>query len=201
MNEVLHAARKLPRVAGLAPEPAAPAKTRVLLISLFHPELLRGGAQQVCYELFQGLREQPDVERLLARLDRCKHPGLFKSGRAHHRLRRPARTNSCFSAGRLRSLVAQDRLRRCMIEAFVEFLETIRPDVVHFHHFITFGIDLLTLTRRILPECRIILPSTSSWRSATPTAIWCDAPTSRSVRRPARSAAINAFRSARRSIS
>ena len=42
------------------------------------------------------------------------------------------------------------------IDAFVEFLETIRPDVVHFHHFLTLGIDLITLTRRVLPESRIV---------------------------------------------
>ena len=39
---------------------------KVLLVSLFHPELVRGGAQQICYELFQGLREMDDVEEDLA---------------------------------------------------------------------------------------------------------------------------------------
>ena len=29
---------------------------KVLLVSLFHPELVRGGAQQICYELFEGLK-------------------------------------------------------------------------------------------------------------------------------------------------
>src|SRR3974390_1053682 len=53
---------------------------RVLLISLFHPELVRGGAQQVCYELFQGLRNRPDVEAtLLASVD-SSMPALYKSG-------------------------------------------------------------------------------------------------------------------------
>ncbi|HSZ91161.1 MAG TPA: hypothetical protein VK822_17510, partial [Acetobacteraceae bacterium] len=54
--------------------------TRVLLVSLHHPELLRGGAQQVCYELFQELRQRPDVRvYLLASTDQST-PGLFKSG-------------------------------------------------------------------------------------------------------------------------
>ena len=30
---------------------------KVLLLSLHHPELVRGGAQQVAYELFEGLKE------------------------------------------------------------------------------------------------------------------------------------------------
>src|SRR5437868_2204135 len=35
---------------------------KVLLVSLFHPEIVRGGAQQVCYELFQGLKERDGVD-------------------------------------------------------------------------------------------------------------------------------------------
>jgi hypothetical protein len=31
---------------------------KVLLISVYHPELVRGGAQQICYELFKGLQSQ-----------------------------------------------------------------------------------------------------------------------------------------------
>jgi glycosyltransferase involved in cell wall biosynthesis len=42
------------------------------------------------------------------------------------------------------------------LDAYVEFLHTVRPDVVHFHHFFTLGIDLLTLTRKELPEARIV---------------------------------------------
>ena len=53
---------------------------KVLLVSLFHPELVRGGAQQVCYELFCGLQAQPDVEPvLLASMNRTL-PALYKSG-------------------------------------------------------------------------------------------------------------------------
>ncbi len=44
---------------------------KVLLLSLHHPELVRGGAQQVAYELFEGLKEVPGVEPvLLAAIDR-----------------------------------------------------------------------------------------------------------------------------------
>ena len=47
-----------------------------------------------------------------------------------------------------------------LIEAFIEFLQTIRPDVVHFHHFLTFGIDLVSVVRRVLPDLpdRLHLP-------------------------------------------
>ena len=78
---------------------------KVLLMSLYHPELVRGGAQQVCYELFEALREAPGFRPfLLAAIDNS-YPALFKSGARitgfDGRLRVPV-------AG-LRSLVAQDR--------------------------------------------------------------------------------------------
>src|SRR5271165_5728159 len=60
--------------------PLAPEPLKVLLISLFHPELVRGGAQQICYELFEGLKEMPGVKpTLLASID-SSLPALYKSG-------------------------------------------------------------------------------------------------------------------------
>lgn len=127
---------------------------KVLLVSLYHPELVRGGAQQVCYELFQELRRQPDVDcTLLASVD-ASYPSLFKAG---------ARITGF--DGRDGEFIFLSReydhwWHKCgeplLMESFVEFLQTIRPDVVHFHHFMTLGIDLLSVTRRVLPSCRIV---------------------------------------------
>ena len=146
------AARNAPRH-----EPAAQAPLRVLLVSLFHPELVRGGAQQICYELFEELKQQPGVVPiLLASIDNS-YPALFKSG-------------ACITGFDGREdeflFLMQDydywwhkTSSPRMIEAFAEFLHTVRPDVVHFHHFLTFGVDLLTLTRRELPDARIVFTS------------------------------------------
>jgi glycosyltransferase involved in cell wall biosynthesis len=42
------------------------------------------------------------------------------------------------------------------VESFAEFLGLIKPDIVHFHHFLTLGLNLITLTRRVLPEAKIV---------------------------------------------
>ena len=53
---------------------------KVLLVSLYHPELVRGGAQQICYELFTGLKACEDIEpTLLAAID-PSFKSLYKSG-------------------------------------------------------------------------------------------------------------------------
>ncbi|MBM1171280.1 glycosyltransferase family 4 protein [Microvirga arabica] len=130
-------------------------RQKVLLVSLFHPELIRGGAQQICYELFEGLKEEPGIEPiLLASVTSDTYPALFKSG---------ARiTGFDGRPGEFLFLTQEydywwhKTSSSVMVEAFAEFLELIQPDVVHFHHFFTYGIDLISLTRRVLPNCRII---------------------------------------------
>jgi glycosyltransferase involved in cell wall biosynthesis len=129
-------------------------KLRVLLVSLFHPELVRGGAQQVAYELFEELRGRDDLACfLLASVDET-HPSLFKSG---------ARITG-FDGRRDEYLFLSRDYDHwwhkvgepLLVESFIEFLQTIKPDVVHFHHFLTFGVDLISVVRRVLPTCRIV---------------------------------------------
>ncbi len=130
------------------------AKLRVLLVSLFHPELVRGGAQQMCYEIYEELKQDPAVDvTLLASVDNT-YPALFKAG-------------ACITGFDNHDdqflFLMQDydywwhkTSATRSIDAFAEFLRTVRPDVVHFHHFLTFGIDLLSLTRAVLPDARIV---------------------------------------------
>ena len=127
---------------------------KVLLISLFHPELVRGGAQQVCHELFQGLQERQDVEpTLLASID-SSVPALYKSGaRITGFDRRP---NEYLFLSRNYDYVWHKVPDPLLVEAYVDFLRLIEPDVVHFHHFLTLGIDFLTITRKTLPRARIV---------------------------------------------
>src|SRR5882757_9124864 len=127
---------------------------KVLVVSLHHPELMRGGAQQIAYELFKGLQNEPGIEPvLLASID-MQYPALYKSGacitgfdqRPNEFLFLPQEYNGAWHR------TSSVRL----IEAYCEFLTTVRPDIVHFHHFLTFGIDLLSLTRRVLPHARLV---------------------------------------------
>ena len=38
----------------------------------------------------------------------------------------------------------------------MEFLGLVKPDLVHFHHFLLIGLDLIAVTRRVLPDVRIV---------------------------------------------
>lgn len=127
---------------------------RVLLISVHHPELVRGGAQQVCYELFEGLKGHPDVRpTLLAAIDNST-PALYRTGARITGF--DGRADEFLYLSRDYDHFWHKTTNPLLTESFAEFLMLTRPDVVHFHHFLNLGVDVLTLTRRLLPSCRIV---------------------------------------------
>lgn len=127
---------------------------RVLLISVHHPELVRGGAQQICYELFEGLKSQADVHpTLLAAIDNST-PALYRTGARITGF--DGRADEFLFLSRDYDHFWHKTTNPLLTESFAEFLTLTRPDVVHFHHFLNLGVDMLTLTRRLLPDCRIV---------------------------------------------
>lgn len=133
-------------------EGAAPIK--VLLISLFHPELVRGGAQLVCHELFQGLQQTAGVQPVLLASVDLSYPALYKSGARITGF--DGRPDEFLYLSAEYDYLWHKTSSHLHVAVLEEFLLTVRPDVVHFHHFLTMGVDWLTLVRRILPQCRII---------------------------------------------
>jgi glycosyltransferase involved in cell wall biosynthesis len=132
----------------------ADGRAKVLIISLHHPELMRGGAQQVAYESFKGLQNEHGIDAVLLASTDASYPALYKSGACITGFDR--RHNEFLFLSTEYDNVWHRTSSVRLVEAFAEFLGVVRPDVVHFHHFLTFGIDLLSLTRRVLPNARIV---------------------------------------------
>lgn len=134
--------------------PSAEKPLKVLLISLFHPELVRGGAQQICYELFEGMQERADLDPyLLASID-GSFPALHKSGARITGF--DGRKNEFLFLSKEYDYWWHRSCNALLLESYAEFLRMLQPDVVHVHHFLTLGVDLLTLTRKVLPNVRIV---------------------------------------------
>lgn len=128
---------------------------KILLVSLGHPELVLGGSPVVCQELFDELRTRDGIEcTMLAAVDR-------EAGDVHQ----PRAGITGFDGRDGVYLLHQTDhdlwLHRnnepALVEAFIELLRAIEPDIVHFHHFQALGIDLIGTTRLVLPESRILL--------------------------------------------
>ena len=127
---------------------------KVLLISLYHPELVRGGAQQVCYELFEGLKARDDVEPILLAAIDPSFGALFKSGARITGF--DGRPGEFLFLSRDYDYWWHKTSDVLLRNAYAEFLELVRPDVVHFHHFLLLGLDLISLTRKVLPDVKIV---------------------------------------------
>ena len=133
---------------------ALPARPRILLISLFHPELVRGGAQQIAYELFEALRDRGGADiTFLASID-PQFPALYKPGARITGF--DGRPNEYLFLSADYDHVWHKTSEPNTLEALETFLRQIAPDIVHVHHFLTLGIDVLTLIRRVLPHCRLV---------------------------------------------
>lgn len=125
----------------------SPAKPkRLLSITHFHPDILRGGAQQAGYELFKGFDALEDYDAfLLSGSPRQMQPNLIPrditivrhDGRANEFLLGVNAydsfwlSNTGLHGGEWRDVLA--------------FLRTLDPDVIHFNHVINTGIELLHL--------------------------------------------------------
>jgi glycosyltransferase involved in cell wall biosynthesis len=127
---------------------------RVLVISHGHPAFSIGGAEIASHALFRGLAAMPDT-------------GAFYLARAASPLRRHAETPlASFRQGAREVFLHADdydhwwlsnRALEDLNGALADYLRTLRPDVVHFHHVIGLGVEAIAVARRVLPDAAIVL--------------------------------------------
>jgi glycosyltransferase involved in cell wall biosynthesis len=132
-----------------------PRPPKVLYVSVFHPELVRGGAQQAAHELFRGARAAGLDAVFVASCEPSVNQALFKPGAIFTGF--DGREGEYLFLSDSFEHVWYRNLNPRALRWFEEFLRDQRPDVVHFHHFMTIGLDMFILARRVLPEARLVL--------------------------------------------
>jgi glycosyltransferase involved in cell wall biosynthesis len=123
---------------------------RILLISLYHPALSPGGAQQACYNLFKGLQGLACEPILLASVERHIWPSLFKPNVTITGL--DDRKNEFLFLSRGYDHIFPRNREPASLEKFEAFLSGVQPDVIHFHCFISFGLEYFVSARRYLDK-------------------------------------------------
>lgn len=127
---------------------------RVLFLLHAHPDLQAGGTEIFARDLFRTLR-QNGVE------------GTFLAGTAAHQ--RPASPGTPFqavgsaadevlmwSAGFDPFYLSQTDLHGTAAP-FASLLAELQPDVVHVHHLMTLGVEMLGVVRRVVPRARVVM--------------------------------------------
>jgi glycosyltransferase involved in cell wall biosynthesis len=114
--------------------------------------LSNGGAEIAAFELFQGLQKREDCEAWFLGCSR---------GQADERsgvvLGQPfSNREYIYHTGAFDWFKFANQDSR-FPAAFESLLRLLNPDVIHFHHYINFGVEVFQHVKRILPNCKIIL--------------------------------------------
>ena len=127
---------------------------RVLVISHGHPAFSIGGAEVASHALFRALDATPGIEgHFLARAA----PPLPRHAGTPLMSLRQGRREVFMHTGPWDEFWLSNAGLADLEGAFAAYLDQVRPDVVHFHHVIGFGVEALALVRRHCPEARIVV--------------------------------------------
>nr|MCB7500163.1 glycosyltransferase family 4 protein [Enterobacter roggenkampii] len=124
---------------------------RILTLSHGHPDFAKGGGEIAAYNLYQAYAASPDVEAswFLARADRRRGPCGRITQRRENEFLWEQSTPDIFT------MRAVNRFE--VLGYFSELIRTLRPTIVHAHHFIHLGIEVFGIIKNIDPSIQIIL--------------------------------------------
>ena len=131
---------------------ASERQLRVLVVSHSHPKISKGGAEIAAFQLFQSLTKLRDCEAWFLG---CQRGGAAE--RVGTVFTQPFSAREyLYAASDFDWFKFANRDSRFPAQ-FVELLATLRPDVVHFHHFAQLGMECFRHVRRALPNTAIVL--------------------------------------------
>ena len=122
-----------------------------MVVSHGHPDTSPGGAENAAYALFKGLQQRDGVEALfVAREQPAAHQGAplgqYKSDGTEVVIRTE-----------IEFFRFSQRHHKLVYHDFRSLLEWFKPTVVHFHHYVHLGLELLREVRNYSPDTKIVL--------------------------------------------
>jgi glycosyltransferase involved in cell wall biosynthesis len=125
---------------------------RILIVSHAHPAFSIGGAEVASHALFRALDGLPGIAAHY--LARTGQPMRRHGATPLMSLRQGPREVFAHLDGYDHGWISSTALAE-LAGPIADWLRALSPDVVHFHHLIGFGAELLALVRRVLPRAVI----------------------------------------------
>ena len=123
---------------------------RILIVSHGHPDHSKGGAEVAAYNLFKEFERQGLDTLFLARSDQPSHGGsAFSTINSDREILFHTHMSDFF--------LFQSGNKKHVWQDFRGLLEKYRPTVVHFHHYIHMGLELIREVKNTLPDARIVV--------------------------------------------
>ena len=135
-------------------EHAPETRQKVLIVAHNHPGFFPGGGEIFAYRMFEELKKHKRYEPIFLAAtgshNREPHPGtpfLSYEGRKDEYL---------FWGDAFDYFQQSLRESTFLFRDFAKFLEQHKPEVIHFHHTLRFGVEAIQIARQVLPEVRIV---------------------------------------------
>lgn len=127
------------------------ARCRILTIAHGHPDFHHGGGELAAYNLYRAYAENPAVEEsfFLARHDRGHGATGGISVRTENEFLWEQAVSDFFTM--------KTANFHSLVNNFTGLLRRLRPTVIHIHHYIHIGLDLLQIIKSVDPSIRIIM--------------------------------------------
>jgi len=125
---------------------------RVLIISHGHPDFSVGGGEIAAHCQWRELRRRGINAMLIARVDTTpRHAGAAFSQRSGDEM------EVLFSAPPVDHFRHSQPAKRVIFDEFRAMLETFRPTVVHFHHYVHLGLEMVREVRKFSADVLIVM--------------------------------------------
>ncbi|WP_237063462.1 glycosyltransferase family 4 protein [Microbulbifer zhoushanensis] len=123
---------------------------KILIISHGHPDHSKGGAEVAAYNLFKEYERRGLDTVFLARTDQPSHGGsAFSTINSEREILFHTHMSDFF--------LFQSGNKKHVWQDFRALLQRYQPTVVHLHHYIHMGLELIREVKNTLPEARIVL--------------------------------------------
>lgn len=128
---------------------------RLLFLCHAHPDLQAGGTEIFSHGLFRALRRRPGFRgAYLAGTSAGQRPP--SPGTPFQAIEGAADELLLWTGGFDPFFLSQTDLHGVM-PSLAAFLAEQRPDIVHVHHLMTLGVEVVALIRRVVPRARIVM--------------------------------------------
>ena len=136
------------------PVPSIIKTKKALIIVHNHPLVAPGGSEILAYDLFESIKTHTHYDAFFL----AASNGQYRQSR----LSTPFQTVNnaadeiLFWGGEFNHFYQSQNNHQPVYSHFKNFLQELQPDVVHFHHSINIGLEVLSVVRQTLPNVKIV---------------------------------------------
>jgi glycosyltransferase involved in cell wall biosynthesis len=123
---------------------------RILIIAHGHPDHNKGGAEIAAYNLFKEYRKRDLNTIFLARTNQKLHGGSTFSTRN-------CNNEILFSTFMSDQFLFQCGFKKHIWQDFRNLLKRYSPTIVHFHHYVNMGLEMICEVKNTVPNAKIVL--------------------------------------------